>query len=464
MTRSEFASRFTGNPLYGWQTDACDSLHRVGARVCLRCNNEAGKTKMVLAPNAAYDLIAFPKATVLVTSAVYRQLLDQVLPSIKAFGHSADLGWTILRDTITTPTGGLLRAIASEDGGKYEGYHAKDPVNGPLNIYLDEAKSIHEEIFAAVERCNPTRLYIGSSPGAPVGGFYRSANSTAFKQIVVKALDCPHIPPERIRKAAEELGVTSMLYKSMIDAEWMADPNELFVVSRFAVDRCLESPPDHLRGRLIAAVDLARSESGDENVLALRNGNQLLIDMAFVGDGDTVRIVDRLTGRFNQLKLVPSDVWIDGDTFGGAYIDIFRRKGWSVNIFRNGSKARDDKRFANAISEAWLKLGRDIEDSRVILPPDPHAIEQLTNRRYRIQEGTHRHILESKRDMDKSPDRADALAMVWYISALAQSTGLQPPQAPDNLNRLQATTFKEKLFWDGEHDDIRIVPGFNVGI
>jgi hypothetical protein len=79
--------------------------------------------------------------------------------------------------------------------------------------------------------------------------------------------------------------------------------------------------------------------------------------------------------------------------------------------FKGGEKARQEKRFANRVTESWWMV-REWVQAGGKLPNDPALIGQLTSRRYSIQSDK-RLVLESKDKMSKSPDEADALAMTF---------------------------------------------------
>jgi hypothetical protein len=468
MRRSEFIKVFTGITPYRWQEEVADDLIPINSKVTLRCCNEAGKTKMLLAPNAAYDLTMFKKATVLVSSAVYRQLIDQVLPSVKEFGLK--MNWQINVDRIKTKSGGLLRAIASDEGGYYEGYHrGADDIDAPLSIYLDEAKSIPQGIFDAVERCRPTRLLIDSSPGAPVGGFYRACRDERFKHYIVTAYDCPHIPAERISEMAKMRGVSDPLYKSMIMADWMADSCDLYAVPALALQALMESKPLYVKGKRIATIDVARAETGDENVICVRDGNRFDLARTFHGGGDTIRCVDRFIGEFKKLDLKPQDVWIDYDGIGASFWDVFVRKGWGINQWSGCAAARQKSRYKNAKAEAWLGFGAAIENHSIIVPPDSILYTQLSEAMYFITDEGKIAMMDKSQTRDGattygSPDRADAFVMAHHLSPVTQSAAFDPMGKGDSFNNF-SPGLKQLLQGVSPNEELHsgLPPGFNCG-
>ncbi|UQT45183.1 hypothetical protein M5E88_02595 [Akkermansia muciniphila] len=78
---------------------------------------------------------------------------------------------------------------------------------------VDEAKTVPDEIFDAIERCTLQFCIYLSSPGKPEGQFYRCFHEEKdlFCPMVVTAFDCPHISQERIDRILARVGVMRMI-------------------------------------------------------------------------------------------------------------------------------------------------------------------------------------------------------------------------------------------------------------
>jgi hypothetical protein len=313
-------------------------------------------------------------------------------------------------------------------------------------------------VFIGMERCHPTRWLIQSSTGAPQGGFYEYCQDPRFKHYKVTAFECPHLGEKRAAELAVKHGRDSLAYRSIIEAEWMADPNETFVCSRRAIEKCLSTHVIRQPGRAIGAIDVAHAEGGNENVFAVRYGNQIEIDAAFKGSGNASVVVDRLINRFNLRKLKPHDIWIDADGMGSIYANLFADKGWTLNLWRGQERAYDSNTFKNRSAESWFGLARAVEQSAIILPPDDIFINQFTSRRYFINDKGQIQLDPKEND---SPDRADAITIVWSIVT---------SQACQVLNMMGYDPFSEQDFDPLDNarpsrDWSRVLPsGCNVGI
>src|SRR5258708_6632895 len=297
-----FAEAVLGMKLYDWQKEVLYALQPLQSRVTLRAANESGKTSIVAVASVLWHMSLFANSKTVCTSGVWRQVVEQLWPHIARYGNA--LGWECTQKSAEAPNGSRAIGFSTSEEGKFECVHALDHVTSPLLIIADEAKTIDPSIFNGIERCRPTRLLVMSSPGAPTGGFYEVCQDQRFTHFKVTAFECPHLGQAKADEIATAKGRESLLYKSMILAEWMADPNQLFCMTRRAIDRCLLANVPTMVGGLLAGIDIAHAESGNENVLAVKHGNIIQLGTCFVADGNAHNIVDKLIAR---LHLQPSN-------------------------------------------------------------------------------------------------------------------------------------------------------------
>jgi hypothetical protein len=174
-----FAETLLQMDLYPKQREVLRALGLPGSFVSFRSCNEGGKTKRVICAAILWHLLAFPRGHIISTSGSYRQIKDQLLPALHTYS-SRFPNWTFLRTPRidTQDINCFWEGFSTNDAGKFEGHHAGSP-DEPLMIIVDEAKTVKDEIFQAIERCKPTRLLIASSPGYAEGEFYRSQTTKA---------------------------------------------------------------------------------------------------------------------------------------------------------------------------------------------------------------------------------------------------------------------------------------------
>lgn len=457
-----FARGILGIDPYDWQKRVIADVW-MGGSVALRAANGSGKTVMVAAPLAIAHCAIFPRSLTVVTSGSWLQLEKQFFPAIHA--HSEKMaGWEVNKTNIRAPNGSEIIGFATNEPGRAEGWHGKreftSTAQGPLLYIVDEAKTVPDCIFEAMERCTRQRTLIMSSPGGMEGEFYRAFTSRAafYHQHVVQASDCPHIDPKATAEKIAKWGLDHPLVRSMIFAEF-SDSDSSYIVPLSKLDNCYLNPPVRFKdGRKRAFCDFAAG--GDENVLAVMEGN--LVRLVAWRDADTVRSVGRFIMEFRKAELNKGDIWGDEGGLGKPMCDSLRDAGWPLNRVNNGSAANDTAAFANRGSEIWMEGARMIEKCSVILPDDPELRGQLTSRQWHPN-AKGKLQAESKDDMKKrglpSPDRADAVLGVMVCGSGVVSKSL----VGDVVGQGPAEGWMEHFtdWTPGEQDTV--LPGANAG-
>lgn len=394
----------------------------------LRAANGSGKDKMGIAPCAVWLGTKYPQSNSIVTSSSGGQLDRQTDTYINqlCLGINRYFGDNIwkcnYREYRNLITGSVIDLFATDEPGKAEGAH---PIvhNGQMGIFVSEAKSVPDAIFEALTRCNGfTKRLDVSSPGAPAGHFYdvcTRAGELGWKEYHITAFDCPHLGANYINYVRTKYGEQSVLYKSMVLAEFGTQDGELIVITADKLHRILKvaAAIAHIPEKFnTGGLDLAAG--GDETVLVVRNGNKVLAVEGFKMS-DTSKQIRHIEGLFRKYELVTEDspVYADAGGLGKPIIDQFRDRGWlNVHYTMNQWEPSDKIAYANLGTENWFKLGRLIEEMEIILPRDEVLEKQLCQRYYKITP-SNVFALESKIQArakgHPSPDRADALALAF---------------------------------------------------
>ena len=253
--------------------------------------NGSGKTTAIAGPLALWNACAFSESLTIATSGVFRQVKEQLFPAIRAHRNRFS-GWTFNETDVEAANGSRIYGFSTDEPGRFEGWH-----NEHLLVIVDEAKSVPDSIFEAIERCQPCRLLLMSSPGGCSGFFYDAfhAKRRFFKQHTATAFQCPHISTAWIAQQIEKYGNDHPLIRSMIHAEFMTTGEDGAVIPLSLVERCLTSPPAFdASGQPQAFCDFAAG--GDENCLAVRRGNRVQIE----GEPDAAgRARDVLLGLYS---------------------------------------------------------------------------------------------------------------------------------------------------------------------
>lgn len=414
-----FVEKMFGMKLYPWQWRVLNDLSHIHSRVALRAANGSGKTRMIAAPAAMWHAIVNPGSTTVVSSGVMRQIREQFMPHVKAlakpFQASLDVAINQNELTINGMEGSRIIGFTAREGGLFEGFHTTGS-NESLMIILDEAKSIKDDIFQAVERCQPTRLLIQSSPGIRDGFFYHpwGTDSPYWKKHVVTAFECPHIRKEWIAMQIAQWpqGESDPFVRSMIFGDWMDDDGEDVVITHSLLDQVRNDPPDPSGREKIAGVDFAAG--GDENVVVVRQGNTM-VDIVCWKEKDTMLAARQFLVEFKKHDLKGENVYADAGGLGGPFCDRLAELGFPVVRVNFGGKSSEGDIYANRGTEMWFRTKHKFERGELALKEDADLLKQLVTRKYRRADNTGKLILESKDNIRRrggvSPDRADAYVL-----------------------------------------------------
>jgi hypothetical protein len=413
-----FAECILKMQLYPRQREVLRALAQPGAAISFRSCNEGGKTKIVICAAILWHLANYPKGHVITTSGTFRQILDQLVPALHAH-QSLFPKWTFLRTPriVAESLTCFWEGYSTDEGGKFEGHHAGGP-DEPLMIIVDEAKTVKDDIFEAIERCKPTRLLIASSPGYAEGEFYRSQTTKAkfYRPIIQRASECPHWTREQMDRVLEKHGENHPLYRSMVMAEFMESVANAVVELKWVEDVYANPPITRKAGRdpgqYKAFCDFAwNNGDGDENVLALRDGNVITIEKAFHA-GNLDAICGGFIPEFIRLNLQPWQIDADEGGAGKLICDRLKTMGWPINRVNNGAAPKYCQHYANHAAEMWFEGAKKIAQREIILPDDNDLRAQILDRK-RVPNAQGKLAIESKSDMKKrgvsSPDRADAV-------------------------------------------------------
>lgn len=413
-----FAAGVLGASIYTWAAKILSYLDKRGARIAVKAANGVGKTTRLAAPAALWNAAVHPQSLCVVTAGVFRQVKEQFFPAVRSYSHRLP-GWTFRECEVIAHNGSRILGFSTDDAGRFEGWH-----NENLLIILDEAKSIRPEIFHAVERCQPTRLLMLSSPGPCHGFFYDAfhAKRGYFITATVTAYDAPHIEQRWIAEQIEKYGENHPLIRSMIFGEFMALDTDSTIISVTSLERCLDSPPQPVPGSVTAFCDFAAG--GDENVLAIRRGNQVIIADAW-RDADTMRAVGRFIRAFREHNLDPRQIYGDASGLGHVMLDRLAEVGWPLNRCHFNARSRRPDTYSELIAEIWYEGRAAIERKQYILPNDPALFVQLTTRRG-WADSAGRLTLEPKEELLRrnltSPDRAEAVLCAMYFGQVGSRT------------------------------------------
>jgi len=423
-----FSELFLNRPQYKWCFNVLEALAPHGSRVALVAANGSGKTSEVAVVAILWHMIRYPGSQTVVTAGVYRQIVEVLWPVLRnrvtGMGPEIAQFFEITESRIkynspSLPGEGprepsLCNGFSAEKPEAAEGWHGRGP-SGNLLYVIDEAKAVPDGIFDAMERCQPTRLLVMSSPGGAAGRFYdvfRKADPR-YKTVKVTSYDCPHITEQWIKDQIEAYGIKSSVVQSMIFAEFGEEEGNSLILPPAVLQKCLSSPPAKVGSTLYAGCDFAAG--GDENVIAVREGNTVKQIIAW-REKDTMAAVGRFITEFKRLGLDANNIYCDAGGLGIPMCDALREAGWDVRRINNGDPAHNGDHFGNRAAEMWTQYARQVELCKVVVPDDETLHRQLTTRRLE-HNSKGKLMAEAKDAMRKrglgSPDRADAVVLAF---------------------------------------------------
>ena len=425
-----FPELFLGFTPYQWQRNVLKELNLKGSRVALKAANGSGKTSVIAASAILWHMLRFPGSLVISTAGVYRQVEDQLWPRMRrlvAGLGGAECGWDMYSNEVRFINGSRAIGFSTNDSGKFEGWHGQGDSENLLMV-VDEAKTVPDSIFEAIERCQPSRLLVMSSPGGVSGGLYRAFTKEIdlWKTFTATAFDCPHISKVWVEEQELKWGPNHPLIRSMVHGEFMEVTGESLVLSHNVLQQCFVSPPEYEAGAKVAFCDFAAG--GDENVFCMREGNEIKRLVCW-RDKNTSQSIARFITEFKKEGLRQDDIYADSGGMGIPMCDVLRDAGYDVHRVNNGERAYNDDQFSNRGTEMWMNAARIIEKKEIRLMADDALFTQLTTRRL-----TSNHkgklLVEPKSNMKdrglSSPDRADAVvgAMVCGRAMFSERSGV----------------------------------------
>lgn len=413
---AEFATLILRLRLYPWQVEALEAVY-AGRPTVLAAANGTGKTKCVIAALILWFLYTYPKGRCAVTSGSWMQVKHQLWPAIREFKPLFS-GWRWLPSEceIHTPEGGCVVGFSTDNAGRAEGWHGNPDKDAPVMYIVDEAKSVKDDIFTAVDRCTTQYKLYASSVGSTSGQHYRCFHDEAalFYRVLVTAFDCPHIAREKIDYLRTKYGEDSVQYKSIVLSEW-AEGSDLLIIPPDLLKEAMRNPPAPAPGTRYTFSDFAAGR--DENALAMRDGNTIRLVEAW-RDSDTVRMRRRTVRMLQDLGVSSSCAWGDGSGAGKNVIQDMHDEGYYMQSFLGGTPSEERESYQDLNADAWFGFAADLRAGRLRLEGiDPETYRQLTTRCMEW-DSKGRLRCEPKDKMRErglhSPDRADAIVGAWW--------------------------------------------------
>lgn len=395
-----------------------DAPRRIARAVC----NGGGKTRL-FAVAGCWILLKRRNARVVHTAGAFRQCM--VLKDELSLVIHKLSGWQ-LKEQELLHCDGISKMLwySADHPGLFEGQHSEN-----MALFIDEAKSVKNEIGINSERLQAKYTLVMSSTGGASGWFYDCfASKKRFWDVdKIKASTISRLKKDWINQMREMWADHPELLSSMLDSEFTSSDPDSFIQVK-DVNRVIETPPQWMRGLKRAGIDLASSLKGDMCVIVIMDGNKVVEIIAW-RDDDEVRIAAKCITELRQRSVLQENVNADAGGVGSAIVKIMQYQGYCVNEIAFGGVplVRND-RIVNRMTELWDNMASDIKMMRLILPKNDDMIDQLTKRKAQVL-ASGKLKLESKTEMKarglSSPDIADAIALALVMPAFQRKSPIQ---------------------------------------
>ena len=260
------------------------------------------------------------------------------------------------------------------------------------------------------------------NPFVTSGTFYESHHSKreVYASVQIGAFDTPNIKEQRvaipgmitqqdIEDRKEEWGEESALYIGSVLGKFPDNLDDVIVPLWAATEaaRCeLQA-----EGPVVVACDVARF-GHDKTVVVRREGSVARIVWRVRGH-DTMKIASFLKAYCHENHV---DALVVDDTgIGAGVVDRLKevRLGDTRLVaYIAGLKANDETHFTNRLAEVWWAMRESYLSRELDIDDDDALIGQVSSRQYKVLSNG-RIRLQSKDNMYRSPDEADALAMTF---------------------------------------------------
>lgn len=437
---------------YGWQYAVWDAIWRPGSKVAVATANGSGKSSIVVPVAASAFAAAHPSSLTVITSNSVAQISEQLWPALR--GIAMRMKWNASNDKITLPSvdgmpGSRIILRVTNQGDNFEGYHPKLEIDNkgntrfcPVFMIADEAKSISEDIFLAIQRCTKTcTLYI-STTGEDSGSFYNACMNVdgtwttahewngeryhfAGPSGGIDWTQCKHLQVGSVYKdklaLIEQFGENSLEVMSILLARFYRSGQHLIFNSAEiqSLRRAMSGTIQVMRGKKRGFCDF--SGGGDEMVFGYRDGNYVPRMTGWrVADEAPSATADRFIAAFKAAGFIPEnaqDIGGDNGGLGAGIISQLHAKGWRISRVNPNVTARNKADFVDRYSEMHWDLKHLLEQGAVSMEHDEVILEQATRRRYlrrnvddgRIRAEPKKKAKERSKAREPSPDRLDTL-------------------------------------------------------
>jgi hypothetical protein len=405
-----------------------------------------------------------PNALVVLVAPTFRQIqviLWEELRSLyfAAARHGTGLGGECAKLATTglrLPDGSRAFGITGDQPEALQGIRAPR-----MLVLADEASGIPDTTFTALEGnlAGGGKMLLTGNPTRSTGFFRDACRGERFEVVPLPSTDSPNVRARRvvvqglateewIEERKREWGEDSPLYKIHVLGQFVeVEEGRLFseAMIEAAEQRWADAAPT---GRLVIGLDPAgESGDGDESAFVCRRGKKVIHLHARRGltpDGHVAQVIGLakdLLGPGRRAPAVRPLVVVDRDGYVGAKVyaalsahRVRDEDDFDLRGVRGGERAmRQPLQIDRVRDEVWLSLVDAFREGLAI-PEDVKLARELAAIRLERHASGRSKVTgkdDLRRELGRSPDRADALALCVFVEPSVDAPNVHaPPQIP----------------------------------
>ena len=425
--------------------------------MAVRSGHKVGKTGTI-GILSLWAYACFHPSSVILTAPTHRQVQRVVWKEITKLYRGArhKLGGRLYESAtagLRHPAGNEVFGLSTDDPDRFSGFSGEN-----VFYMVDEAPGVAEEIFDAINgnRAGGSSLWTFGNPTQISGTFFeafhgqsdiwRTFHISSERVAAMNALaKIPGLATQQWvieRQRAWRPHETHPMYAIRVDGRF--PPGGLQNVVKLSSWKKARARYDRMTSRyrsprelhfalmrkgygLTNGLDVARF-GDDSNVLTSRRG-PLLISLATMPSGDSEEVAGWGVGQ-TRMHVLPGEGTIPGtrkprmnvDAIGvGAGVYDFARKQSHVDVGALVTSERSDQpdEYHNLRSQLWFNMDRWLNEVGAVPDNNELRVECLAPR-YKFDVSGRLQVeqkLDTKKRLQRSPDRADSLMLSTYDGA-----------------------------------------------
>jgi hypothetical protein len=446
-------------PYYEWQEYVIRYMMKnLHSHMIISGPNEMGKTRLMLPGIGLAVMAAFPGAQVYSTAGSEAQIKGQLFEYLEQYVRPyRKQGWEINKTALELE-GPKVQGLQSRWFGRvprdaltaegfHEGYGIGDDGKErfcPLLMFIDEGKSVTQDVFDMVMRLRPTWIITLSTPDEDTGPYYKAMGpEEVLKQgrdmggyivlederrywglrMMVSDMACPHLrTPAKVKEAEqvrEHSGENSRLYRSMVKGLFTAgDQVDRVYHGRDVakvVDAMCRAPWEGCdRGKAMAGMDLSMTGGGDPKKLYICKGSRIL-PVFVTREDDTTIVAKWAVDLLRQYGVAPQDCRVDNGGGGKAIVDMMESYHgyWGIDRYMNNATPLYGAEYYDRITEDTFGVMQLFHEHEFTMAENPELLDDMRSRQKIVLDRKTK--LQKKKDhrklYGKSPDDLDTLTM-----------------------------------------------------